>query len=196
MTKYQWDINKIRHLKQEILEKEEIFSNKLLLNCYQNFCHMLLSCYRLDKYYNTETNYTDEADLCNQVILNTEGLNIIYKLNQNIKNIELKEIPYLNQKIFLNNDELIELVREMINLIPNTELKISFDEYFNPKNHLVNIQYVNFPVGLFGITRNDFINKICYASIFRQNSLNDIIAIFHEFFHMHFRKNEVYNYFC
>lgn len=199
MTKYQWDINKIRQLKQQSLEKKEIFNNSLLFNSYQDFCHTLLSFYRLDKcnsnnIYDEEDEYFDDDEIIDTNI-NTDGLNIIYELNPTIKNIKLKESTYLNQKIFMNNDELIELVRELVKLIPNKELKRSFDEYFNPKNHLVNIQYINYPIGVLGITRNDFINKICYASILRQNSLNDIIVTFHEFFHMYFRKNEPYNFF-
>ena len=196
MTKYQWDINKIRKLKQDCINNTQLLNNKKLFNSQQEFYDILIKFYMFDKLYTyMEYNETDEPIDDEFFIPNIEALNIIEKLNQNINNLQDKQNPYLNQRIFLNNNELIELVREFVNLIPSKELNASFDKFFNPKNHFVNINYTKIPFGIHGITKTDYINKICYSGILRENSLNDIITVFHEFFHMHIRNNESYDFF-
>lgn len=196
MTKYKWDMQKIRQLKQECITNPQILNDKYLFNSQQEFCDILMKFYSINKPYNfIQTEDDEEIINIDDFKINVEALNIIENLNKELNNIKEKNNPYYNERIFLNNDQLIELVREMVYLIPSNDLKKSFDTFFNPKNHLINIDYKRFPIELHGITKTDYVNKICYAGILRENSLNDIITILHEFFHMWIRDNEEYNFF-
>ena len=193
MTKYQWDIQKIRKLRDDINKNEKTINNADLYEAAKEVYQMLLETYNINKICSIEEDpIYEETEYNFFKYINMEALDIISELN--IKNLKTKKNLHLNQRIYLNNDQLIELVREAIRLIPDKSLNLSFDKYFDPKNHLVNIQHIKYPLDTYGTTINDFVNNINYINLYRTNSLYDIFSTFHEFFHAHIRSYEKYNY--
>ena len=195
MAKYQWDIYKLRKLRDLALNNKEITNNKDLFDAVKDLYSLLFQDYNINKIYNlNEEDFYESIAEDLLTYTNIEAATIAKDLSKNVKNIKTKENKLQNLRIFLNNDQLIDLTRELIRLIPSKNINLAFDEYFNPKNNLINIQYAKYPTEIYGNTIIDFTNNIGYINIFRQNTLIDIITTFHEFFHIYLRKNENYNY--
>ena len=94
MTKYKWDIQKIRKLKQECITNPQILNNKQLFNSQQEFCDILMKFYSINKPYNfIETEYDEEIINIDDFKINVEALNIIESLNKELNNIKEKNNP-------------------------------------------------------------------------------------------------------
>lgn len=103
--------------------------------------------------------------------------------------IALNEPKFLTTP--LDDDQIIELTKELFREIPNKYINDRFDFYTNPSNSLLHMRYHRkLSTNYLGLSFVDFENHLSYGLISRQNSIQDIITLGHEIFHMIIRENE------
>lgn len=194
MNKYRWDIKNIRNQMNTDIRNISAINNQCLLNDTKNFYETLFSAYDINRFISCCTDYDDEPYEYNFHILNHEALTLLKSKLNMINNIDAIDTDYYKLALRLSNDDIVNIAEEIIAQIPCKEILNEFKKLFYSSNQ-VNIVFNKYNINqIHGICAIDFNNNIPYISIFRDNSVLDILCIIHEFFHSYIRKYEDNNF--
>lgn len=195
MANYEWDLDKLIKEREEIRQKLEIYTELF------------------DRYSDMIENANIKIALNSKVISIPSGIKLLKKQFYDIiapNRIELvtssTEIakdyffPFINthfSTLPLSHDELIEETRQLFKQLSNKDFLDSFDYFTNPKNQLLHVKYhKKLLTDCQGLSYVDSYKQVCYGLIARRNTIEDIITVGHELFHMIIRKQEkpLFNY--
>lgn len=184
MSKYNWDLNDLINRKNEIKKQLAIYED--LLTTYSD----LIEAY-------------DKRIIINNMLssdrmqLQFQKKGFLEKLELVISSIEILkdyQLPFINchfSNLILNDDELIEMTRDLFKQLPCKDFLEKFNYFTNPDNHLFHIRhYKKIPTDALGLTFQDPVKQECFGLISRYNTVEDIISLGHEIFHMIIRESE------
>lgn len=195
MANYEWNLEKLIKEREEVGKKLKIYTELF------------------DRYTDMIENTDARITLNSKVISVPSGIKLLKKqfydtiapnkMDLVIKAMDITkdyQIPFIDfyfSTLPLTNDELIEETRQLFKSLSIKEFLDGFDYYTNPKNQLLHIKYYKkLLTDAYGLSYVDPSKQICYGLIARHNTIEDIITVGHELFHMIIRKKEepLFNY--
>lgn len=192
MAKYSWDIEELMKKRNFFKKQMEIY--KELAETYDSMIE------NSDKHLFTG-DYYDYDDIENRSLkeLQEDFFNTLSRKNISLITDSISVIsPFDTQidncnvsKLTISDEELVNIVRELFKNLPNKDFVKKFEEISNPDNHLLHIRdRKKLPTNCLGLAYIDPIDHLSYGLVSRRNTIEDIISLFHESFHMIVRENE------
>lgn len=195
MANYEWDLEKLIKEREEIRQKLDEYTELF------------------DRYSDMIKNANIKIALNSKIINITSGIRLLKKqfydtiapnrLELVIPSINVAKdyfMPFIESHFStlpLSHDELIEETRQLFAQLPNKDFLNSFDYFTNPRNQLLHIKYhTKLLTDCHGLSYVEPFKQICYGLIARHNTIEDIITVGHELFHMILREKEppLFNY--
>jgi len=125
-------------------------------------------------------------------LTNPEAINLLVNAYRTIKDYKKKLQPVTFSTFPLNERELLDITTSLFKEIGHNDLYNKFLHIVNPSNGLLHIDYYKKLIETdLGSTYIDDVNHISYGLVARRNSVQDVITLAHEAFHMITRQNEV-----
>jgi len=191
MKKYNFDLNYLIKIRNDLTSKVDSYTSTL--ETYQG----LIDNYdkRINPTDNTYLDVSSEVSISsflNEIFKDTnmELQNILLPAKNIIINYDnsIEEEPVI--PLHLNNEQLVDYTIDLIRQIPNSNFVNLINSCVESEDHLLHIKHKSkLTTDFYGITFIDYINHRPYGIISRGNTIEDIITLGHELFHMVINKD-------
>lgn len=192
MAKYSWDIEELMKKRNFFKKQMEIY--KELFETYESMIE------NSDKHLFTGNN-DDYDDVENRSLkeLQEDFFNTLSRKNISLITDSVDIIsPFDTQidvrnlsKLTISDEELVDTVRELFKKLPSKVFAKKFEDIAKHDNHLLHIRdRKKLPTNCLGLAYTDSLNHLAYGLVSRRNTIEDIISLFHESFHMIVREKE------
>ena len=193
MAKYSWDIEELIKKRNEVTEQYKRYEElkdlyeELIENYSKKFCDDEISedCNIGKKIYNVQNLKQEWDEIPKESLSLINGaMDAVYKFDSNFVK------PYFSP-LNISDEELVEITRELFKKLPDEYFLRKFDEFTDPNKHLLHIRnYKTIPTDELGLTYTDPELHTSYGLVSRHKSIQDIITLGHEIFHMIVRESE------
>ena len=189
MKEYEWDLRYLKKVRDELEEKVKLYENTLAT--YQAL---------IDSFDKRVTSY-DFLDDYKEVSIKDFISTILSETNNSELDLLLKSRQVLNKynstiedvnmsPLYLNNQELVDYTMELIKNIPHKKFVEEIKSLTCKERNLLHIKHNSkLSTSCHGLTFIDFKNHLPYGLVARENSIQDVITLGHELFHIVIRKN-------
>ncbi|HIT22155.1 MAG TPA: hypothetical protein IAB56_04230 [Candidatus Scybalousia intestinigallinarum] len=210
MTRYHWDLNKIKgriKIIEQTIEATQKHPNNIYaeyiiqnLTQFKDLYHFLLHYYSISKtsassydppFYNSTVGKAEKMieespkEKLNSFLFNS------HTISKSLINISTNGLNYTNgysiaevnpSPLYINNQDLLELFNDFIHQMGSPSLFHKIDQ---EKTHIeLNIQKApNYFYSMDGCCFDDYLFNEKYINIFRSNTIKDMVTLCHEFFH-------------
>jgi len=192
MNKYTLDINELIKKRDELQEKVNLYEGAL--ETYQTL---------IDSYDARVQNHRDDLleddeeisilEFIEDILpyTNPTSIELLLKAKDIVINYQ-NIIKHINLKpLYLNNQQLVDYTMSLISQIPNKKMVDEINSLIKSENNLLHIKHrKKLPTDFFGFSVVNYIDHIPYGVISRENTIQDVITLCHEMFHMVLNKDK------